>query len=516
MFRQLALALASVTLLVAAFPPCNQPWAAWVALAPWLFLLRTRRGRGAWWWSYAVGALFFVGSITWLMNVTVAGWLLLCAYLGIFFGAFGWLAAGRGESALRSRRALVLVPAAWTALEFGRTHIFSGFGWNPLSQSQPSWLPVAQIADLTGHWGVSFLLVLMNVAVVQWLAAAIWQRTAEGERLDGMALAYRYLAVPAALVLAATLYGVWRIRSLPAGEPARVAVLQGNIPQEEKWDDASKERILAQYDALAVEAAAQSPALIVWPETSVPDYLGVDEEVTERVLALSRRVRTPMLIGTPYPHFDGGRFVYLNRASLLDADGHFVSHYDKLHLVPYGEFLPGEQWFGWMRGMLPPIGDFVSGKDATVFRHDGLPPFGVLICFEDIFPDLARRFVRQGARMLAVITNDAWFGPTGAAVQHAQASAYRAVELRVPVVRAANTGWSGCIDAAGRWTGSVRDAQGKELFVTGTHACEVRAGDGSTLYARWGDWFAWVCVLATAAWLATGIMSTSPRSLRES
>jgi apolipoprotein N-acyltransferase len=132
-------------------------------------------------------------------------------------------------------------------------------------------------------------------------------------------------------------------------------------------------------------------------------------------------------------------------------------------------------------------------------------PFSVLICFEDVFPELARRFVREGARLLLVITNDAWFGPTGAAYQHAQASTFRAVELRVPVVRAANTGWSGCIEPSGRWTARVRDGSGRELFVAGVAACEPAAAT-PTPYLRWGDWFAWASVAISL--LAAGVART--------
>ena len=123
--------------------------------------------------------------------------------------------------------------------------------------------------------------------------------------------------------------------------------------------------------------------------------------------------------------------------------------------------------------------------------------FSVLICFEDVFPELARRFVRHGARLLVVMTNDAWFGPTAAAYQHTQASTFRAIELRVPIVRAANTGWSGCIDSDGRWLASVRNAQGQELFIAGTQTCDVPAGRSSSVYRQWGDWFPWLCLALT-------------------
>jgi apolipoprotein N-acyltransferase len=185
---------------------------------------------------------------------------------------------------------------------------------------------------------------------------------------------------------------------------------------------------------------------------------------------------------------------------LLDADGTIVGRYDKLRLVPFGEFIPFEGIAPWLRDILPPIGDFVPGREATVFHLSPFtshpsPSFSVLICFEDTFPELAREFVQRGARLLMTITNDAWFGPTAAAYQHAQASTFRAVELGVPMIRAANTGWSGCMDGRGRWMQSVRDAGGQELFVEGVAVCDVAPGSSPTLYARWGDWFAWGCVL---------------------
>ena len=183
-----------------------------------------------------------------------------------------------------------------------------------------------------------------------------------------------------------------------------------------------------------------------------------------------------------------------NSAALINADGEVAARYDKLRLVLFGEFIPFERQLPWLRRVLPPIGDFVPGTEPTLFRPERVPPFGVLICFEDTFPDLARTFVRQGATWLATITNDAWFGPTAAAYQHAQASTFRAVELRVPMVRAANTGWSGCIEPPGRWQTSVKDVHGRELFVEGSAVCDVAPRTDGGVYLAFGDWFAWLCL----------------------
>jgi len=505
--RPLALACGSAVLLIAAFPPWNQLWCAWIGLVPWLVLLGTGSSRQALGWSYVIGILFFLGTMWWLAHVTVVGLLILCAYLAMYFAAFGWMVvAARGAQA--AIRDLFMVPAAWVMLEYIRSHALTGQSWNLLAHSQAAWTPVIQYAEWTGVWGVSFLIVLVNVALAGVVSTP--RRARHPVRL---------LLVGVACLAAACAYGALRLPAVAgaAGPSMRIAVVQGNIPQEEKWDDAYRESILTRYEALTHDAAARQPALIVWPETSVPGYLGIDEALTQRLITLATSVRIPLLVGAPMGRVvrpgrapSGPLLGQTNSAALIDADGTLTQRYDKLHLVPFGEFIPLERHAPWLRDALPPIGEFVPGRDATVFRLSAERLLGVLICFEDIFPELARRLVRRGARVLINITNDAWFGPTAAAYQHAQASTFRAVELRVPIVRAANTGWSGCIDRTGRWRGSVRDAEGRELFVAGTHTCEVSPAVSRTLYAHWGDWFAWVCaVLVGIGFLLVTRSSTS-------
>ncbi|MBI3011878.1 MAG: apolipoprotein N-acyltransferase [Candidatus Omnitrophica bacterium] len=513
--RLLLLALASAALLILSFPSFNQPWCAWVALVPWLVMLRRARGRSVFWWSYLIGLLFFLGSIWWLIHVTVVGWLVLCAYLALYFGLFGLIVSRAFTHHPSPITHHLLVPAAWVAMEYARSHFFSGFGWNLLAYSQTPSLRLIQFADLTGAWGVSFLLVVVNVSVARLI------------RPDRPKCKRIISAIAAsACVLLALGYGTWRISRVSDSEAVRVAVVQGNIPQEEKWDEAFQDAILERYEALTSAAAATRPDLIVWPETSVPGFLGSDERLTRRVAELAAASQRPLLVGSPAAAQPGAPAM-TNSAMLVDASGRIVGRYDKLHLVPFGEFVPFERAFPWLRRLLPPIGDFVPGHEHTVFHtsvasdewrvssnrpHSSLVTghsslnFSALICFEDIFPGLARRFVQEGAQLLLVITNDAWFGPTGAAYQHAQASTFRAIELRVPIARAANTGWSGCIDPTGRWVGSVRDPRGAELFVSGTRTCDLPLGYAASLYLRWGDWFAWVCILATLGWLLTRLV----------
>ena len=493
--RGLPSALASAALLIAAFPPYDQPWAAWGALVPWLRLIQRRGPRAAFWWSWAVGCAFFLGSLSWLTRVTVIGWAILSALLALYFGAFGALA----RSVLRQSRpaaALAVLPAGWVALEFLRSRLLSGFGWNLLAYSQTSWLPVIQIADVTGAWGVSYLVAFVNVALTV-------QRLPDRSRAQRPRAA---LALAAGLALATLAYGAVRVRGLlnTAPRTLRIAVLQGNIPQDEKWDDAHKGPIMDRYEVLARRAAATAPDLIVWPETSMPGFFWLDRPLTRRLRALAASLHATMLVGVPVSEGQGEQERLFNSAVLLSPEGRSLQRYDKLHLVPFGEFIPFDRQLPWVRRMLPPVGEFSAGRKPTVFHLPQEPDarFSALICFEDVFPHLARAFVRHGANVLLVMTNDAWFGPTAAAYQHAQASTFRAVELRRPVARAANTGWSGCIDAAGRWTASVQDHAGRELFVPGTVTCSLALPACFTVYARAGDWLPFCALAAVAAWLA--------------
>lgn len=523
-FPHIVLAVCSAVLLTLAFPNFNQPWAAWIALVPWLQLLARLKPRAAFGWSWLIGFLFFLGSLWWLTNLRAfagvmafVAWLALCAYLALFFGCFGFLVRRSSFLPLPSTLQIFIVPAIWVALEYLRTHFLSGFGWNLLGYSQTPWPLVIQFADLTGAWGISALIVAVNVAV----ARAIFLRETAAKRLAG--------AWVVAFLGMAVLYGLRTIGQPFIARRMIVAVMQGNVPQQEKWDEIYKDDILRRYEGLTAAAADDHPQLIIWPETSAPGYLALDELLTQRLVELAQRVQTPLLVGAPMAHLASGVWKSTNSAALISAEGHIIDQYDKLRLVPFGEYVPFERPLPWLRHALPPIGEFVPGKDYTVFDlpvsrstfqisgMDAKPEtrnlkrtFSVLICFEDIFPDLARRFVRAGAQLLVVITNDAWFGPSAAAYQHAQASIMRAVELRVPVIRAANTGWSGCIDPSGRVTGRIQHPSGSELFVEGRVSCDLPVGSGeTTLYARWGDWFAWVCVAIVLLTVPTRLRARS-------
>ena len=423
--------------------------------------------------------------------MTIPGAILLPAALDLYFAAWGWL-ANRVMAKRSSWRALLLLPASWVALEYLRSHLLTGFGWNLLAHTQWNWLPVIQMADLTGVWGVSFLVVLMNTAI----CFALKKR-------------WRPLVIAVTCLAAAWAYGKFLTPIHSLEERFYVVALQGNIPQTKKWDEAFQEAIWKRYEGLMAEAVKLKPDLIVWPETAVPGYLE-DPAIEVRLKEISRAAGIEMLVGLPTESPVPGTgtvpgtdvFPY-NSALLLDRQGGERARYSKIHLVPFGEFIPIKPLFGWLKKYYP-VADFAPGREWTVFRAKGQSPsgtvpfsaFSVLICFEDLFPELARRFVREGANWLIVITNDAWFGRSAASLQHLQASVFRAVENRIWVVRAANTGWTGFVDPYG-----VRLSHPSQVprFKPGIAKAELIISPWpQTFYSRFGDWFPFLCLLLTA------------------
>jgi apolipoprotein N-acyltransferase len=267
-------------------------------------------------------------------------------------------------------------------------------------------------------------------------------------------------------------YGYYKILRTAHGArrtTLKISLIQGNIPQELKWDKGSQALILERYAQLSQKAAMEKPDLIIWPEAASPGFIGAAEDdwIVERILAVPKETGIPLLLGSVVRENKN----YFNSALLIDRQGKIAGRYDKLHLVPFGEYIPLKELFPFLETIVP-IGDFTSGDSYTLFS---LSPaaggagakFGVLICFEDTIPELSRNFVKKGADFLVNITNDGWFKETKAPYQHLAASVFRAVENRVPLVRAANTGVSCFIDSRGRIKAKITE-NGKDIFVPGT------------------------------------------------
>ncbi len=446
-------------------------------------------GRRAFLQSVLTGFLFFAGTLWWVGHVTVPGMGVLTVSLALYFGVWGVFAhkvlrelgaKNPHRSPISELLTFLSLPAAWVVLEYVRSFLLSGFGWNLLAHTQWNWISLIQFADTTGVWGVSFLVVLVNVALFQLL------KRQQGWRIS--------VGVAVLCLLGAAAYGAREQKQFDARAPVpgfKVALLQGNIPQTQKWDEAYQEAIWKRYELLTTDAAAQKPNLIVWPETSVPGFLE-DEPVRRRLSAVLASAGSPVLVGVPTEDLDTGELH--NSAVLFSPAGVKNGRYDKLHLVPFGEYVPLKPLFGWLNNIVP-IGDFSAGKEFTVFRPEPpVQPFSVLICFEDLFPGMSRNFSKSGARWLLVITNDGWFGRSAASLQHLQCSVFRAVEGRVWIARAANTGWTGFIDPLGRQFASI------PRFKPGVAVGDLPvSGAGRSPYVRWGDWFPLFC-LGLAVW----------------
>jgi apolipoprotein N-acyltransferase len=483
----LGAAVLSGLLLAAAFPKWDQAYLLVVALVPLLWALRGQSLKGAFFLGLVSGLAHYLGLLYWIVYVThVFGHLPLLLSLGVLLLLAGYLslyralwALGVNWGAARGLSLLWWAPALWVALEFGQTYIISGFPWELLGNGLYRHPRLLQLADITGVYGLSFLVVLINVSLyLSFFSRSLRVRP------------YRHVPV-VCLILALWLgYGWYRLDAMAKLEAAspkiKVAVAQGNIKQGEKW---KKEMVTATLDRYAeLDRKVKGSRLIIWPETAAPFFFLRTPDLTTRLLEIARESKGYLLFGAPAwdltPH--GERF--FNRAYLLSPQGEVVGYYDKAHLVPYGEYVPLKRFFPFIGKMVPMIGDFAEGPvGGTVSLPEGA--IGPLVCYESIFPYLSRAQVENGARLLVNITNDAWFGKTSAAYQHLSMAVIRAVENHVCLARAANTGISAFIDARGRilWQ--------SELFVPDAHALELAWLPGGSLYTRVGDVFAWTCTV---------------------
>ena len=481
----LLLAALSGVGLYLSFPPLGLWPLAFVALVPLLVALDRAPRRLAFWLGTLAGMVFYPLNLSWVTHaMAVYGGLswglsvlllfLLSLYLALYVGAFsaGWVwlrpASGLGR--------VLFAASLWVALEFLRTYLLTGFPWAFLAYTQAQALPLVQIVSVTGMYGVSFLVVLVNATVALALS----------ERRLRPVLAP---ALTACLVLIVTLaYGV-RALSLPERSGGlSVAVLQGNIDQGVKWDPAFGRATIETYERLTREAARAGAALIVWPEAAIPLLLRREPEALARVTRLASETKRFLLVGSP--DLEDRRFY--NSAFLISPDGVLVQRYDKIHLVPFGEYVPFRPLLGFAEKLASgAIGDFAPGREPTVFR---LPKgsFGVTISYEVYFPAEVRRLFRRGAGFLVNITNDAWYGRSAAPTQHLAMTVFRAVEHGAFLVRSANTGISAIIDPRGRVQG--RSAIFTEAILLG----EIQGRGEKTIYTRVGDLFAWVAAAGSA------------------
>ena len=482
------LAIASGSFLFLSFPGFSLGFLAWGALLPLLFALRRAPSRGsAALLGLITGLVFFLISIHWMTHVTTFGWIFLGFLEAVFLVLFS-LAVYEGRHLSGVLRA-GWIALAWVSCEFLRAEIpVFGLGWNLLAYSQAPYPVILQAANAVGAYGLGAFIAFANGLLEEMLSSGRSPSVAdEGKTkvLKRFLSPVVFLAVSIGLLLG---HGFYHLRGVELSEARlRISVIQGNIPQDIKWAGEAREKILSIHSKLSELASFDGPELIVWPEASFPGYFNRDLE-RHRILEQVKRLGIPFLIGSP--HLESPEQAF-NSAYLINADGVLAKRYDKQYLVPFGEYVPLKLVFKWLEPLAYSLGvsDFSRGYEPTVFDLvNGEIRFSTLICFEDVFPNLARHFVERGADFLTVITNDAWFAKTAAPHQHLQASIFRAVENGVSVVRSANTGVSAFISPRGIVTARVENAKGEPLFVTGHRTEEVDVRPRPTLYRR-GGWF---------------------------
>jgi apolipoprotein N-acyltransferase len=390
----------------------------------------------------------------------------------LFTASLVWLGAKYG------RRAILLAPAVWVATELARTYFWSGFPWLLLGYSQTTVLPIAQFASVVGVFGMSGLVALVSTA----LAYIVISRSPGSIITAG---------VTAAVLIGVTVWGNRRLERselVGQGREVRVALVQGNIPQEQKWDDAHAGAILNTYLTLTREAAAKGAQLVIWPESSTPFPFLDDKPGGERIRAVVRETGIELLLGSD--QVDHRTKSYYNAAFLVRKDGTVAGVYQKMHLVPFGEFVPLQQLLFFVGPLVEQAGSFSAGRDMVMLPTNH-GPISTAICYEIVFPRLVGESVGRGSQLLTTITNDAWYGRSSAPYQHFLQASMRAIEQGRYLARAANTGITGFVDPYGRVL------QQSAIFERAVLVGDVRMLDARTVYGRIGDLFAYICAALT-------------------
>jgi apolipoprotein N-acyltransferase len=508
----LTLAPLSALLLVLSFPAFDLAFLTWIALVPLLLAVSRQNLWGALFSSWLAGIGFFMGHCYWMNEVpgfrpidfTVCG-IYLGSYLGMFGLAYAFL--------LRRTRLppAVLVPPLWVTVEYLRAHVgFLGVPWGLLGHTQYENPLLMQIASWTGVYGLSFLIALVNAAIVEMVLPLL---STSPEQSPGRVPPLALATVLFGLLGVSLLYGVRTVAIPLQAETVRVTVLQGNVPQALKWRPEYRRLSLETYSKLTKEAVAATGAtsLIVWPETSVPGSLTQDLGVMNTVTTLVKEVNTPLLIGSlQRPRFGAREFRqanWLNNALLVSPTPRIIGQYAKIHLLPFGEYLPYKDILPWPPHVAARLEKdaLLPGTEYRVFDLEG-KRFSVLICWESLFPELARRFVQNGAEFLINMTNEAWFGDTAAPRQFLAMNVFRAVENRTVLIRAANTGISGVIDPYGRILGRVQDHSHRDTFVSGYLTETIPLSRERTFYTTHGDVWAYLNIIFVTAFFTLAVL----------
>jgi len=507
------LAILSGILLILIFPRANLEFLAWIALVPLFLAIRGKSPKNAFGLGLLAGLVSFLGILYWIKILSpLIALLVLAFYLALYIALFCFLLTFINRKLKSDIWYLISAPILWVSLEYMRSIFLSGFPWALLGYSQHLNTPLIQISEFTGVYGVSFLIVLVNATIAYRIGEV--QRPPK-DKPTGQAKSKVRKILPviivAIIVGACFTYGKLILRTshlAPRTSELKIGIVQGNVDLEEKWSGILHQKVLDTHIRLTEEVAKEEPELIVWSETATASCLRHEGDDLVRLSDLARKLRSYLLIGSLDLATQGN---YYNSAFLISPQGNIAYQYNKIHLVPFGEVIPLRREIPFLARFVERMGGggFKAGEELTIFDLDG-KRFGVLICYEGIFDNLVRSFVKKGADFIINITNDAWYERTSAPYQHFSFSIFRAIENRVPIVRAANTGVSGFIDSYGRIRKDL------DIFVEGTlidkislkrqaplevpdEIGAVASGDllptgRETFYTRFGNLFAYFCL----------------------
>jgi apolipoprotein N-acyltransferase len=529
-------AICSGLLYTGCFAPFNLTWLCWIALTPLIAAIwfSGRESRLPWLRNlllgYVAGLAFFWTALSWLTTVTVLGWFVLAFYMAIYFALWAWfcglvrprvtkkqsVATTKWDEMLAQTRSAAAPPrspwtkstnnlllafvlaAAWTTQEWLRGWVFSGWGWNGLGVALHDNWPLIQIVEFTGVAGLSFMVAFANVILVTTVRRLILEARTHAPR------PHFDLTLTMAAIVGVLTFGLRAGQVSTPTKPLRVAAVQSNVPQNQKFDPQFTRKIFDQLRRLS-EIALRSnspPDLLIWPESSMPGPVLAEQESYRFVMNLAASAESDLLLGT----IDEEKGHVYNAALLVSDGGERVQVYRKLHLVPFGEYVPGRHLVPLLARIVGDQvpGDFKAGKEYTVFAlTTGDVQVAPLICFEDTIGELTRQFVlpsetNPGANLLVDITNDGWFLHSAGSHQHLANAIFRCVETRRPMVRAANTGVTCFINQFGRVTQMLSDETGS-TFTEGVLTGEIKVPTEHelTFYTRHGELFAKFCAVIT-------------------
>ena len=436
------------------------------------------------------GLVYFAGTVYWTSSVlavfggmpmalAVLAMLLLAAYLAIFPAVTAMVLAVLVTRAGRS--ALFLAPAVWVATEYFRGVLFGGFPWVPLGNSQVTVLAVAQLASLLGVYGLSALVALVNASIAFALLSSGRSRLIAG-------------VSTAMLLVGLAVWGSWRVADgslTREGTPIRIGLIQGNVAQRDKLAPTPEieRRVFTTYLAMTRDAVRRGAEYVMWPESSTPFTFGHDAAGEAALRDLAREVGVPILFGSDQIVANPELRMY-NAAFLLGPDGETKAVYRKIHLVPFGEFFPLQDWLTFAAPLVRRFLPFTPGDSVVMLPINGHPT-STAICYEVVFPSLMRDAVLQGSQLLTTVTNDGWYGTSSAPYQHFEMASMRAIEEGRYLARSANTGISGIVDPYGRIV------QASAIFEQVGLVAEARLLTSRTVYSHIGDVVAYAAMALT-------------------